>query len=66
MTEIPNKPTPPRTTGLGPKAQKLQALREKAARQAGATKPDTGTGAQSFTAKTSFAGKKTNFQRKAT
>lgn len=66
MTDLPKQPTSTRTTGLGPKAQKLQALREKAARQATGTKPDSGTGAQSFTAKTTFAGKKTNFQRKAT
>ncbi len=54
-------------SGLGPKAQKLQAAREKAAAQGksgGAVA--SGTGATSVkSAKSSFAGKKTAFQRKA-
>ena len=53
-------------SGLGPKAQKLAALREKAAAQGksgGAV--GSGTGATAVKAKSSFAGKKTAFQRKA-
>jgi len=65
------KPTAPapktsaRTTGLSPKEQKLQALIAKATHKASGAKPDVGASAQSFSAKTSFAGKKTSFQRKA-
>lgn len=53
--------------GLGPKAQKLQALREKAAQQKTGAKPSsTRDTATSFKAKDSFANsKKTTFQRKA-
>jgi hypothetical protein len=61
------KAAPARTTGLGPKEQKLAALRAKLASAQTAT-PGTkpaGASAQSFSAKTSFAGKKTSFQRKA-
>ena len=48
--------------GLGRKAQKLQAAREKAER----TKPQPGISVASFKAKDSFANtKKTTFQRKA-
>jgi len=64
---IPKHPTV-KLTGLGPKAQRLQALRDKAeaanAKAAGqptSTQPDT-----AVKAKNSFAGKKTAFQRKAT
>jgi len=63
------KPAPLRTTGLSPKEQKLAALRAKLAHadavSTGAAKPAPGASAQSFSAKTSFAGKKTSFQRKA-
>jgi hypothetical protein len=54
--------------GLGRKAQKLQALREKAAAQAnGGTKAAHGASATSVKVKDSFANtKKTSFQRKAT
>ena len=57
-----------KVTGLGPKAQKLQALREKAAQaKAGSGKSNPHTSAQAFKAKDNFANtKKTNFQRKAT
>ena len=52
--------------GLGPKAQKLQALREKAAQMNSGAKPAPGASAASFKAKDSFANtKKTTFQRKA-
>lgn len=52
--------------GLGRKAQKLQAAREKAAQVKSGAKPQPGVSAASFKAKDSFAGtKKTTFQRKA-
>lgn len=65
MSDVPPKPLPARKTGLSPKEQKLQALREKLAQSApGAPKHNsTATG---FKAKSSFAGKKAAFQRKAT
>ena len=53
--------------GLSRKAQKLQALREKAEQGKSGAKPITGASAVSFKAKDSFANtKKTSFQRKAT
>jgi len=52
--------------GLGRKAQKLQALREKAAQANNDAKPVHGASTASVKAKDSFAGtKKTTFQRKA-
>ncbi len=52
--------------GLGRKAQKLQAAREKAAQVNGGSKPVPGVSVASFKAKDSFANtKKTTFQRKA-
>jgi hypothetical protein len=54
--------------GLGPKAQKLQAMREKAAQNKSGAKlaPGASASSASFKAKDSFAGsKKTTFQRKA-
>ncbi len=52
--------------GLGRKAQKLQAAREKAERMNAGAKPHVDTSAQPFKAKDSFANtKKTSFQRKA-
>ena len=52
--------------GLGRKAQKLQAAREKAANVKSGTKPVQTASAASFKAKDSFANtKKTTFQRKA-
>jgi hypothetical protein len=52
--------------GLGRKAQKLQALREKAANVKSGAKPAPGASVSSFKAKDSFANtKKTTFQRKA-
>jgi hypothetical protein len=54
-----------RTTGLSPREQKLQALRAKLAHQTSGARPAPGASAQAFSAKTSFAGKKTSFQRKA-
>lgn len=52
--------------GLGRKAQKLQALREKAEQGKNGAKPIATASASSFKAKDSFANtKKTTFQRKA-
>jgi hypothetical protein len=52
--------------GLGRKAQKLQAAREKAAQVKNGAKPQSGVSTAAFKAKDSFAGtKKTTFQRKA-
>jgi hypothetical protein len=52
--------------GLGPKAQKLQAMREKAERMKNGVKVAPGASTASVKAKDSFAGtKKTTFQRKA-
>jgi len=52
--------------GLGRKAQKLQALKEKADHVKSGAKPAPGASVASFKAKDSFAGtKKTTFQRKA-
>ncbi|MBN9615554.1 MAG: hypothetical protein BGO25_11265 [Acidobacteriales bacterium 59-55] len=52
--------------GLGRKAQKLQAAREKAAQVKSSGKPVPGESSASFKAKNSFANtKKTSFQRKA-
>jgi hypothetical protein len=56
---------PKRTTGLSPKEQKLQALREKLAKADNTAKPVAGHTTNSVKAKTSFAGKKTLFNRKA-
>lgn len=53
--------------GLGRKAQKLQALREKAAQAKSGEKNFSTASNSSFKAKDSFAStKKTSFQRKAT
>ena len=69
MTDLPPKPTITRKTGLSPKEQKLQALREKLANASGGAKPaaakDNGSSAN-FHGKSTTAGRKTAFQRKAT
>jgi len=65
MSDFIPKPNTQKIGGLGPKAARLQALREKAAKQAGA-KPDAGDNSASLKVKHSFTGKKTAFQRKAT
>lgn len=63
---IPQKPSGIKIGGLGPKAQRLQALREKAAKQKDGDKNFSST-SNLVKAKDSFANtKKTNFQRKAT
>ena len=64
---IPKHPTV-KLTGLGPKAQRLQALRDKAeaANAKSAGQPVSAEPNTAVKAKNSFAGKKTAFQRKAT
>ena len=68
MSEFVPKAGTVKIGGLGPKAQKLQAMREKAAQQKSGTKPAAAAAnVASFKAKDSFANtKKTSFQRKAT
>lgn len=67
MSDLPPKTAPARKTGLSPKEQKLQALREKLARANNGTKQGFAeSGSSNLKAKNSFAGKKTAFQRKAT
>ena len=68
MSDFIPKAAEIKVRGLGPKAQKLQALREKAAAQAkGGDKSLVTSSTTSVKAKDSFAGtKKTSFQRKAT
>ena len=61
---IPQKPAGIKVSGLGPKAQKLQALREKMAKQSG--DKNFASADASAKAKTNSGHKKTNFQRKAT
>lgn len=62
----PQASLPTRKTGLSPKQQKLQAALDKAAQKKAGVKTAHGNSTGSFTAKNSFAGKKTAFQRKAT
>jgi hypothetical protein len=62
---IPQKPAGPKVGGLSPKAQKLQALREKMAKQNGGDKNFASADSSAKT-KTSTGHKKTSFQRKAT
>jgi hypothetical protein len=66
MSDFIPKPGAQKIGGLGPKAQKLQALREKAAQAKTGAKPKPDASSASVKAKDSFAGsKKTTFQRKA-
>ena len=62
--QLPRPVLPTRKTGLSPAQQKLQAALEKAAQKKSGAKPVTSGSA--FSAKNSFTGKKTAFQRKAT
>jgi hypothetical protein len=68
MTDVPPKPLPTRKTGLSPKEQKLQALREKLANASAGARPEAGkaNGSAGFHGKSTTAGRKTAFQRKAT
>jgi hypothetical protein len=69
MSDFIPKPGAIKIGGLGRKAQKLQAMREKAAQMAqtkNGAKPQSTVPVASFKAKDSFANtKKTTFQRKA-
>jgi hypothetical protein len=66
MSDFIPKPGAIKIGGLGPKAQKLAALREKAANMKSGAKPAPGASTAAVKAKDSFAGtKKTTFQRKA-
>lgn len=68
MSDFIPKPSGAKIGGLGPKAQKLQALREKAALAAEGKSGAkvTASSSSSVKAKDSFANtKKTTFQRKA-
>jgi hypothetical protein len=68
MSDFIPKAPEVKARGLGRQAQKLQAMREKAAAQAkGGDKTVATSSTASAKAKDNFAGtKKTNFQRKAT
>ncbi len=68
MSNEAPKPGAVRIGGLGPKAQKLQALRDKMAQQkAGGAKQNFSNNGPGMKSGASAAGhKKTNFQRKAT
>jgi hypothetical protein len=66
MSDFIPKPGSIKIGGLSRKAQKLQALREKAAHANTGAKPAPTQSVASFKAKDSFANtKKTTFQRKA-
>ena len=66
MSDFIPKPGGAKIGGLSRKAQKLQALREKAEQGKSGAKPVAAASAASFKAKDSFANtKKTTFQRKA-
>ena len=66
MSDFIPKPGSIKIGGLGRKAQKLQALREKAAQLQNGDKPTFEASNTSLKAKDSFANtKKTTFQRKA-
>ena len=65
MSDFIPKAGGPKVSGLGPKAQKLHALREKAA-QAKGGKAAEGATAGSVKTKTLAGTKKISFQRKAT
>jgi hypothetical protein len=66
MSDFIPKPGALKIGGLGPKAQKLAAMREKAANMKSGAKLASGPSTAAVKAKDSFAGtKKTTFQRKA-
>jgi len=66
MSDFIPKPGTIKIGGLSRKAQKLQAMRDKAAAQKNGAKPNFDASAGSVKAKDSFANtKKTTFQRKA-
>jgi hypothetical protein len=66
MSDLFPKASGVKVGGLSRKAQKLQAMREKAEFVKSGAKPAPGASASSFKAKATFApAKKTSFQRKA-
>ena len=66
MSDFIPKPGSVKIGGLGPKAARLQALREKAAQQKNGSKQQFDSTGAPVKAKTNFAGgKKPNFNRKA-
>lgn len=65
MSDFIPKAGEAKVRGLGPKAQKLQALREKAAAQS-KTGDKAHAASSSTSAKSNTGFKKTSFQRKAT
>jgi hypothetical protein len=66
MSDFIPKPGTVKIGGLGRKAQKLQALREKAEQVKTGAKPTPNASSAAVKVKDSFAGtKKTTFQRKA-
>jgi hypothetical protein len=69
MTDLPPKPILTRKTGLSPKEQRLQALREKLANASAGIKPAAARAndsAGNFQGRSTTAGRKAAFQRKAT
>ncbi|MGI4853838.1 MAG: hypothetical protein ACRYF4_07325 [Janthinobacterium lividum] len=67
MTTEGTTPAKPKIGGLNPKAQKLQAMREKLeAQKNGGSKQSFSSGNTNTKGNTAAGHKKTNFQRKAT
>lgn len=66
MSNFIPKPGTPKLNGLGPKAQRLAALREKAAQANSEATVNNGNANAAVKPRNSFSGKKTAFQRKAT
>jgi len=66
MSNFIPKPASPKLSGLGPKAQRLAALREKAAAQANNDAAPATAGAASAAKPKNSVARKTAFQRKAT
>jgi hypothetical protein len=64
MSDFIPKPSDAKIGGLGPKAQKLQAMREKAAQVKSGAKPGAGSSG-TVKAKELAGARKTTFQRKA-
>lgn len=66
MSNFIPKPGTPKLNGLGPKAQRLAAMREKAAQANSEAPANSANTTAAAKPRNSFAGKKTAFQRKAT
>ncbi len=65
-SDLTPKTAPIRKAGLSPREQKLQAMREKLANAKSGKSAHSNTSSAGFSGKSSFTGKKTTFQRKAT